>query len=105
MGVIKDIVVVPVIMAIPGLLTIALKDGVTPLLPLHFGLPAITVLAAGYCTRYRMLSHFDNEASNAAEIDDTASQEGVVIVGNLIQNFQQSFQIWIEQIDHLRCRC
>ena len=89
MGVIKDIVVVPVIMAILGLLTIALRDGVTPLLPLHFGLPAITVLAAGYCTRYRMLSHFDNEASNAAEIDDTASQEGVVIVGNLIQNFQQ----------------
>ena len=104
MGVIKDIVVVPVIMAILGLLTIGLKDGVTPLLLLYFGLLVIAGLAAGYYTRYRMLSHFDNEASNAAEIDDTASQEGVVIVGNLIQNFQQSFQIWIEQIDHLRCR-
>lgn len=102
MGVIKDIVVAPVIMAILGLLAIAVKDGVMPLLLLHFGLLVITGLTAGYYTRYRMLNRFNLEATNSEPKDDTASQEEAAIVGNLVQNFQQSFQIWIKQIDHLR---
>lgn len=102
MGVIKDIVVAPVIMAILGLLAIAVKDGVTPLLLLHFGLLVITGLTAGYYTRYRMLNRFNLEAINSEPVDDTPSQDEAAIVGNLILNFQQSFQVWIKQIDHLR---
>lgn len=102
MEVIKDIVIVPIVMAILGLLAIALKDGVTPYLLLHFGLLVITGLAAGYYTRNRMQSRFDHDKTNAVQAEEAHSDDHAEVIASLIEKFQQSFQIWIKQIDHLR---
>ena len=102
MGVIKDIVVAPVILAILGLLAIAVKDGISPLLLLHFGLLVITGLAAGYYTRYRMMSRIEQNHEDATLEVDLPSEEDQALVHDLIQNFQQSFKVWKKQIQQLR---
>lgn len=102
MEVIKNIVIVPVVMAVLGLLAIALKDGVTPYLLLHFGLLLIAGLAAAYYTRNRMQSRFDFEKTNEVQAEEAHSGDHAEVIANLIAKFQQSFQIWIKQIGHLR---